>query len=509
MAASLAALCACTGPLAQASAARANRARGVRAAQGAVAVGVSSTRVGRPLPSGFLGFSFEYPALLAYAGTDPRHLNPVLLSLIRQLNPGQAPLLRIGGNSTDETWWPQPGLLAPEPVSYPLSADWLAVAHALAVRLRARLILGINLEANSTALAADEARALLWGIGRGSIAALEVGNEPDLFGRAVWARNRNGRVIRGRARAWSFADYLRAFARWRAALPPLPLAGPAFATVGWMRDLPALLAAQPLGYVTFHIYPLRACPVPARSPEHPSIANLLSAYATSGIAQTVAPFVLEAHAHGIPFRVDELNSASCEGARGVSNTFASALWVLDTLFNLAAVGVDGINLHTLPGAVYAPFTFTRRRGVWRGTVRPIYYGMLMFARAFPPGAQLLSTSAPRGPLQAWATIDPDGTIHVVLINESLTVSQQVALTLPGGEISNPPAAPTPEPPLTVQSLSAPSASATGDVSIAGQSYPRQTRSGTLAGRLRAPRLDAVGGRYYVSLPPASAMMLTR
>jgi hypothetical protein len=469
-------------------------------------VTVSSTPTGQPLPAGFLGFSFEYPALLAYAGDDPRHINPVLLALIRQLNPGQAPLLRIGGNSTDATWWPAPGVLAPEPVSYPLTADWLAVARALTQRLHARLILGINLEADSTALAAQEARALLSGIGRRSIAALEIGNEPDIFGHAVWERNRNGRVIRGRARDWSFADYLSEVARWRAALVPLPLAGPAFATTSWMGDLPALLDAEPLAYVTFHIYPLRACPVPAHSPQHPSIPNLLSARSTSGIAQTVAPFVAEAHAHGIPFRLDELNSASCEGARGVSNTFASALWVLDTLFNMASVGVDGINLHTLPGAVYAPFAFSERHGVWRGTVRPVYYGMLMFARAFPPGARLLSTSAPSGPLAAWATLAPDGTLRVVLINLSLTASAHVALTVPPGQSAGPPTATAP---LSVQSLSAPSAAATGDVSIAGQSFSTPTRTGRLAGTLQAPQLDATDGRYNVSLPPASAMLLTR
>ena len=59
-----------------------------------------------------------------------------------------------------------------------------------------------------------------------------------------------------------------------------------------------------------------------------------------------------------------MNSASVHaGKRGVSDTFASALWVLDTLFNLAAVGVDGVNVHTLPGAAYELFTFRYRRGM--------------------------------------------------------------------------------------------------------------------------------------------------
>ena len=80
-----------------------------------------------------------------------------------------------------------------------------------------------------------------------------------------------------------------------------------------------------------------------------------------------------------------MNSASCSGKQGVSDTFASALWVLDTLFNLAAVGVDGVNVHSLPGAAYELFTFQHTSSGWQAFVHPEYYGMLMFAQAFPPG----------------------------------------------------------------------------------------------------------------------------
>lgn len=75
----------------------------------------------------------------------------------------------------------------------------------------------------------------------------------------------------------------------------------------------------------------------------------------------------------------------------MSDTFASALWVLDTLFNMARVGVDGVNIHTFRKAVYQPFSFTHSRGGWRAHVEPMYYGMLMFARAAPTGSRLLPT----------------------------------------------------------------------------------------------------------------------
>ena len=114
--------------------------------------------------------------------------------------------------------------------------------------------------------------------------------------------------------------------------------------------------------MTFHRYPLHRCFTARRSaPEFPTIAHLLAPVAASGPATGLAAAIAAAHAcGGIPLRADELNSVSCGGARGVSDTFASALWVLDTLFNLARVGVDGVNIHTFAGAIYEPFAVAER-----------------------------------------------------------------------------------------------------------------------------------------------------
>ena len=62
--------------------------------------------IGGPIQPGFVGLSLEYPAVPSYAGTAPDAPNPVFGQLIRDLAPGQSPVLRIGGDSTDHTWWP-------------------------------------------------------------------------------------------------------------------------------------------------------------------------------------------------------------------------------------------------------------------------------------------------------------------------------------------------------------------------------------------------------------------
>ena len=81
----------------------------VRAPAGDVILRIRGAVRHQAIPGGFVGLSLEYPAVAAYAGTDPSAVNPVFLQLIRNLNPGQLPVLRIGGDSTDWTWWPVVG----------------------------------------------------------------------------------------------------------------------------------------------------------------------------------------------------------------------------------------------------------------------------------------------------------------------------------------------------------------------------------------------------------------
>src|ERR1700729_3817860 len=71
----------------------------------------------RPIPRGFLGLSIEFQALPAYAGSDASAINPVFEHLVSNLSPGQAPQLRIGGDSTDVSYVPAKGGKAPRSVS--------------------------------------------------------------------------------------------------------------------------------------------------------------------------------------------------------------------------------------------------------------------------------------------------------------------------------------------------------------------------------------------------------
>jgi hypothetical protein len=331
--------------------------------------------------------------------------------------------------------------------------------------------------------------------------------------------------------------------------------GPSFAELSWLGGLGAFIAAEPgLKTVTIHRYPLHGCLNDPSIPGYPSIANLLDDQAASGLARAVAPYVSVAHAAGAALRLDEMNSAAvaaCLGRRGVSGQFASALWVLDTLFNLASVGVDGVNIHSLPRAAYQLFTFRRtgrlvadrtgrladnRAGgraaashtgrlvanntgrlaakrtsrpaankhatslhaSWQAFVHPEYYGMLLFTQAFPPGAQLLPVNVnPTGPLKVWATRAPDGTTRVVVINKDPGNDYQVQLRVP--QFAGP---------AELERLQASAgATATGGVTLGGRTYGDSTSTGVLP----PPRTESVApvmGAYTFTVPAASAAMLS-
>jgi hypothetical protein len=463
-----------------------------------ISASVSTTPTGQTMAPGFVGVSFEYRALHVYTGRDPLAVDPALLGLLGGLAPGQSPIIRIGGDSTDGSWWPIRGMVPQGGIYYPITKGWLRTTQALAKDLNAKLILGINLAAGRPAIAAAEGRAFLDGIGRRYIDALEIGNEPDLYGVFAWYRDRRGHTYRARGRGYNLSAYTKQFTQWSHVLPNLPLAGPATSGPAWMGGLGKLIAAEPrLKLVTYHRYPLRACITNPSDPAYPTIPSLLADSSSAGLAAPLAAYAKLAHQHHLPFRVAEMNSASCEGAKGVSDTFASALWALDTMFNFAAVGVDGVNVHMLPGSNYELFTPSQTStGTWQAFVHPEYYGLLMFAQAFPPGAQLLPVSAPAGPTKVWATAGSDGTVRVTVINQDTLNEHDVAVQIPNAVT-----------PGTVESLQAPGITATSGVTLGGQTFGAETTTGTLPPAATTPVVPAAGV-YTVPVPPGSAALLT-
>jgi len=466
-------------------------------AAGPATLTVGGATVGRPIPPGFVGLTTEYRGLEAYAGTNPGALDPVFEQLIRNLAPGQSPVLRIGGDSTDWTWWPVPHMVAPGGVKYSLTKTWLQVASSLAKTLDARLLLGINFEADSSRVAAAEAQALVGGIGRSRIEALELGNEPELYAAFPWYKLPDGQHVRGRPPSYDYADFIRDFANISGGVPrTVTLAGPSMGSSVWIPLLGQFLSGnRRVGLATLHRYPLKHCSASTQV----TIPEILSNASSTGLAASVAGAVASAHARGIPLRVDEMSAISCGGVQGISDSFATALWSLDALFAMARVGVDGVNMQTAPGSFNELFSVAQANGTWQASVHPAYYGLMMFAQAAPPGSRLLKISGSGGSaVNAYATRAPDGDVRVVLINGSTTASSVVDVRVPA-----PPTGAS-----TLELLRAPSARATQGVTLGGQSFGSQTSTGLLAGASNLTFVNPAGGAYAITLPAASAALLT-
>ena len=471
-----------------------------------VSVSVGDSAVGAPIPAGFLGFSFEFQGVRSYTGSDPAHVNPVLVQLIRNLTPGQAPVLRIGGNSTDVSFVVGPGVQPLPYQGYELTPGWMATTGALARATGARMIMGLNLAANDPALDTAELRGYVTALPENSIEAVEIGNEPNVYNKITVYHTAAGAPVHARPRSFGYRAFRKQFQVIARQTLPLKLAGPALAAGpvpgrgSWVNTVSDLLRRNPrLTTMTVHRYPLRNCYVPPSSPQYPTISHLLSSYATVTLADSLKRWIALAHAQGRRLRLDELNSVACRGKAGVSDTFASALWVTDALFSLARAGVNGVNLHTLPDTAYELFAFSRRDGRWEAEVRPVYYGLQLFAQAAPPGARLLAVSR-RGAdsgLSVWATRAADHRVRVVVINKDQTQDKTVTLRLPALSATS----------VTVERMLAPGAGARHGVTIGARTYGATTATG----RLRPPEVAparVARGWVTISVPRASAALIT-
>jgi hypothetical protein len=473
-------------------------------------VSVTSAPITAPLPDGFVGLSLEFSTPPLWASDHGRSVSPVLVQLIRNLDPGGHPVIRIGGGSTERSWWPVKGMARPPGVSYALTPRWMTAVRTLAQATGARLLLGVNLAADRIPLARAEAQAYLRRIGRQYIEALQIGNEPEFYSRVPYYRrdgrgtlpwySKRGTPVYARPADYDPSRWATQYASMLRAIPGVPVAGPDTGNLDYLRASERFLSPQShVRMMTSHLYALTNCETTATASAYPSVPNLLGLSASRSLAIGQAPFIAFAHRASASFRVDELGSVSCNGKRGVSDTMASALWLADALMSIAAAHADGVNLHTFPHEINNLFDLARSGGQWVGVVHPLYYGALLFEQAAPTGSRLLAVHAPNQPtLRTWATLGPDGTLRVLLLNDSLNASASTHVVVPSSFAAVPAA---------VMTLTAPSAYSTDGLRLGGVSFTARTATGSLpptSPQAVAPQ----NGGYDVALPPASAALLT-
>jgi hypothetical protein len=319
-----------------------------------VNVNVLQNQPGGTLPPAFQGLSFETGIL----AEDPGFLNvnnKVLIQLIKNLGPG---ILRIGGNSSDEVYWAGKTRNG-NAKSVALTKTDIDRLSAFSSAVGWKVLFGLNLGSNDVAAATDEANYVYTSL-HGNLYAFQAGNEPDAY---IYSNLR--------APNYTYHHYRREwkayFTAVRKAVPNIPFAGPDVANnIDWITVF-AKDEKTNISLLDGHFYETGPASDPA--------ITCQSILDTNGKSFT---YLLKLHdisiKYHLPFRITESNNVYGGGKAGVSNVFASALWALDLMWNVAENNGQGINFHGGKGLIYSPIAF----GNGYLIARPEYYAMLAY-----------------------------------------------------------------------------------------------------------------------------------
>ena len=473
-----------TGRSRPASAATAGAGSPAGGAPLAVTGTIDTRHPGRPVPQRFLGLSFEAVALgqlAQYAGRGD------LVGLLRSLGPG---VLRFGGITADENVaWTDAGTPRPTWASSALDPAQLRAVGVLARRSGWRVLLTVGLAHYEPTAAAREVAATHRALGP-YLAAVEIGNEPDAYGKHGL-----------RELPWIAQGYQEEVSSYREAIetltPGVPIAGPGVSGSGIFSEWGEEEAlAQTPALLTGHHYPLGCAQTPA-----PSIEALLKGSTREREARSLANYTAVARAHGIPLRIDETNSVSCGGVAGISDTFASALWATGYITQAMTAGTAGINLEGNPANCtgYTPLCAPSPAALADGRLRaqPEWYALLL-TRSLIGERPLPTTVAAEGSpdLVAASFSGPGHSLQVVLVDDEPQGARPLALRLSVGAGMGT---------ARILRLTAPSQSATGGMRLGGRSVAAD-------GSWRAPtRMESTAtrsGTLALELAPSSAALVT-
>ena len=340
--------------------------------------------------------------------------NSDLIALFKRIGPS---VLRIGGNTVDQNVWTPNGAgqtagqIAPSDVAslagFVKAAGW-------------QCLYGINLGGAATgattpALAADEVAYAAGQFGS-SLLGIEIGNECDLYGDS-------GSYFAGN---WSLNKFLTLWGQFRTAIlattPDVAITGPAATTplTNWTIPFGQAVTKNEIDLLTQHYYradgALSTSTAPFLITPDPYLVQELAQL------QTCAQGI------GIPFRMSECNSFYDGGADGVSNSYASSLWVIDYLFNCAQGGAAGVNFHGGGNSAgYTPIADSDNAVV---DVRPEFYGILLFTLAGQGTLYKTQVSAGSLNVTGYAVRTSSGGLNIIVVNKDLTQNLQLAVALP-------------------------------------------------------------------------------
>ena len=212
---------------------------------------------GPPIRAGFVGITTEYRDMFKEVGTNPSQPDIPFEQVLKNLAPDGGFDLRIGGDTSDWTWWPVPGMAHPPWARWTLTPTWMEVAQKLLEDLHAHLIIGINMEADSAVVAATEVAAIKAGIGPSVPTTFELGNEPELYPKWPFYITKAKQTVFGRPKNYSFPQITSQWDALAAHLGAIRLAGVGYSSFRALPHVQQFLHASPdLSLLTMHTYAL-------------------------------------------------------------------------------------------------------------------------------------------------------------------------------------------------------------------------------------------------------------
>lgn len=355
---------------------------------------------GIPIPSDFLGLSFETADTLPKSdGTYPyfRSSNTALVNLFHTIG---VKSLRIGGNTAD-----RPGVAVPGPRDIEELFGFAKAAHV-------KVIYTLRLRNSSPEKDAPIAKYLEDHYAS-DISCLVFGNEPDFY-------------------EGSYSHYRDDIQRYMAATlipgvaPNAKICGPsAGGHPQWAAQFAKDFGATGhILWVTQHMYAGGNGKAVTAADAAAQRARILEPDFSDRYQKLYDAFVPAVESAHQQYRMEETNSFYNSGAKDVSNTFASSLWALNYLYWWAEHNSQGVNFHTgdyvAAGAV--------QRICWYGIfhtmpdgkyeIRPIAYAMKAFAST-SHGTLVPASGLPdNGNLHVYAVADHSGhALYLTLIND--------------------------------------------------------------------------------------------
>ena len=343
-----------------------------RAADAPIRLDLDMQHPGAAIGPEFAGLSYEAASILP--GDGPRYFraeNDALITLFRTLG---IKSLRIGGNTSDRNV-----LHSPE------FAD-LDSLFGFAKAAGVKVIYCLRLHDGDPALDATTAKYILDHYAP-LVDSLSIGQEPSAYPVQEIDTRPPAERMGGAVEKFPYTRYRdewEIFAKEIvAAVPEIKFAGPSVHNnPDWARRfIDDFGQSHHVALITEHLYPGGAAgklPSAQVGRERMLSGEFFPVYQAlyDGFAPT-------AHAAGLPYRLEEVNSYFNGGAQGASDTFTAALWGLEFMYWWAAHEAAGLNFHTgdrvsMNNAYQAPRYATFVTAPDGFDIRPLAYAFKVF-----------------------------------------------------------------------------------------------------------------------------------